>query len=499
MKLPKHYYSWTTFIGGAIALIAFFMIVILFLVSLFFGKGDNYSGLFTFIILPAVMIGGLLLLLIGLLRSRKRKKYLEAGSGEKYPVVDFNDPKQRTIVFLFTIGLSVFVVMSALGGYQAFHYTESNQFCGTVCHTVMEPEYTAYQGSSHARVNCVECHVGSGVNWYVKSKMSGLYQVYSVMADAYPRPIPTPLHDLRPAQETCEKCHWPEKFYDRKYVSHKHYLADEETTEWDIGLVMKTGPEYRALGLQEGIHWHINSNVKIEYASTNLKRDTIVWVKYTNLATGEETIYTDDENPVDQETLKHLEFRKMDCLDCHNRPSHEYKSPIRFFDNAVTAGTISRKLPDIKIVAMEILRNEFPTKDSAFAYIEQEVISYYDMLYPELLESDRPLIDQAIHALKEGYAQNVFPTMKASWKAYPNNLGHIETNGCYRCHNDRFKSESKRTISRDCTLCHLIKQQGQPGQMQYATGKEFLEFEHPVDIKGKWKTVLCAECHYELY
>jgi len=498
MNLPKHYYSWTTFIGGAIALIAFFMIVILFLVSLIFGGGDNYSGLFTFIILPAVMLAGLALMIVGLIRSRKRKKYLEAG-GEKYPVVDFNDPKQRSIVFLFTIGLSVFVVMSALGGYQAFHYTESNQFCGTVCHTVMEPEYTAYQGSSHARVNCVECHVGSGVNWYVKSKMSGLYQVYSVMADAYPRPIPTPLHDLRPAQETCEKCHWPEKFYDRKYVVHKHYLADEESTEWDIGLVMKTGPEYRALGLQEGIHWHINSNVKIEYASTNLKRDTIVWVKYTNLSTGEETVYTDENNPVDPETLKGMEFRTMDCLDCHNRPSHEYKSPIRFFDDAMTSGEISRELPDIKIVAMEILRNEFPTKDSAFKYIETEVISYYDMLYPELLESDRPLIDKAIKALQDGYARNVFPHMKASWKAYPNNMGHLETNGCYRCHNDGFKSQSNRTISRDCTLCHLIKEQGKPGEMNYATGEGFLEFEHPVDIKGKWKTKLCSECHFELF
>ncbi|MBZ0242701.1 MAG: NapC/NirT family cytochrome c, partial [Bacteroidales bacterium] len=191
MKLPKHYYSWTTFIGGAIALISFFMIVILFLVTLVFDVGDNYSGLFTFIILPAVMFMGIGMALIGRLATMRRKRK-HKDTEFSYPVVDFNDPKQRFIVFLFTIGLSVFVVLSALGGYQAFHFTESNQFCGTLCHAVMEPEYTAYQGSAHARVKCVECHVGSGAGWYVKSKLSGLYQVYSVMADAYPRPIPTP-------------------------------------------------------------------------------------------------------------------------------------------------------------------------------------------------------------------------------------------------------------------------------------------------------------------
>lgn len=498
MKLPKHYYSWTTFIGGAIAVIAFFMIVILFLVTLVFGDGDNYSGLFTFIILPAVMIMGIAMALIGKLVNMRRKgRY---GDQEiAYPIVDFNDPKQRSVIFLFALGLSVFVVLSALGGYQAFHYTESNQFCGTLCHTVMEPEYTAYQGSAHARVKCVECHVGSGAGWYVKSKLSGLYQVYSVMAKAYPQPIPTPLHNLRPAQETCEKCHWPEKFYDRKYVFHKHYIADEANSEWDIGLVMKTGPAYRALGLQEGIHWHINKNVKIEYASTTFKRDSIVLVKYTNLETGEVMTYQDENNPLSEKQISNLEFRTMDCLDCHNRPSHNYQSPKKFFDEAMTAGKISKDLPDIKIAAMDVLRNEFPTKDSAYAAIDAAILEYYDLIYPELLETDREVVDQALHAIKEGYANNVFPYMKASWKAYPNYMGHIENNGCYRCHNDSFKNERQERISRDCTLCHLIKQQGPPDQMEYATGAEFLEFKHPVDINEKWKTLFCAECHSELY
>jgi len=197
--------------------------------------------------------------------------------------------------------------------------------------------------------------------------------------------------------------------------------------------------------------------------------------------------------------MSNLEFRTMDCLDCHNRPSHNYKSPIKFFDEAMTAGKISKDLPDIKIAAMDVLRNEFPTKDSAFAAIDAAILEYYDMLYPELLETERESIDQALLAIKEGYSNNVFPYMKASWKAYPSHMGHMENNGCYRCHNDSFKNERQETISRDCTLCHLIKQQGPPDQMEYATGAEFLEFKHPVDINEKWKTLLCAECHSDLY
>lgn len=501
MKLPKHYYSWPTFIGGTVAALSLFLILILLLISTVFGIGDNYAGLFTFIILPTIMVSGLILMFVGNFLRIKKKKFEQDSDNIKFPIVNFNDPKQRSIFFITLSGLAVFTVISAMGSYQAFHYTESDQFCGLLCHKVMEPEYVAHAGSAHERVGCVECHVGAGAGWYIKSKMSGLYQVYSVIAKAYPQPIPTPLENLRPARETCEKCHWPEKFYDRKYMSHKHYIADEQNSEWDITMVMKTGPSFRGMGLENGIHWHINKDVKIEYASTSFKRDTIVYVKYTNLKTGKVKVYQDEKNPVDEAQVANLEFRTMDCLDCHNRPSHNYKSPQHFFDDAFTAGEIPNDLPDIKIAAMDILKNEFPDKDSAFRAIEQGIMGYYEMMYPELLETptDKAKIDQAIAAIKDSFSKNVFPFMKVRSNHYPNYLGHIENNGCYRCHNDSFKNEEKEVISRDCNLCHDIKSQGTPDSLRYANDKEFLEFEHPVDIKGKWKTKLCAECHAELY
>jgi hypothetical protein len=363
----------------------------------------------------------------------------------------------------------------------------------------MEPEFTAYHQSSHERVKCVECHVGSGANWYVKSKLSGLYQVYSVTFKKYPRPIPTPIHNLRPARETCEQCHWPQKFYDQKMKMKKLYLADETTTEWDVNLLMKTSATFSPLGQQEGIHWHINPEVKIEYRLKPGDSETIPWVRFTDLKTGESHIYTQPDTTINETALGKIEIKTMDCMDCHNRPSHNYLPPQSFFDDLVTAGKISKKLPDVKIIAMQALNQDYSTKDSAYLSINSQVRDYYKTLYPEVLEKQKEELLNAITAMQEGYSRNIFPYMKAKWSAYPVHLGHLESKGCYRCHNDKHKSETGRVISRDCKLCHSILAQGKPGEMEYSTNTEPLEFRHPVEINKAWKTKLCSECHSRLF
>ena len=228
---------------------------------------------------------------IGMFRERRRIRKSLVHEAARLPRIDLNDPSHRNAFVIFTITTIVVLFLSTLGSFKAYHITESVEFCGTLCHQVMEPEHTAYQNSPHANVACVECHVGSGASWYVKSKLSGLHQVYAVLTKTFPTPIETPLHDLRPARETCEKCHWPQKFYARTLWTNKYFLADSLNTEWDIMLQMKTGPEYSGLGLKEGIHWHINPAVNIEYISENDKRENITYVKYTNKSTGEVTIY----------------------------------------------------------------------------------------------------------------------------------------------------------------------------------------------------------------
>jgi len=473
------------------------MIVFLFLFSLFFAEGDSYSGLFIYIILPTIMFIGLLMIPIGIRIKRRKEKKGKVEREFKFPVVDFNDPKQRLMLFFIAIGLAIFLLISALGSYQAFHYTESNEFCGTMCHDVMEPEYVTYHNSAHARVKCVECHVGTGTSWYVKSKLSGLYQVYSVLTKAYAQPIETPVHNLRPAQETCEKCHWPQQFYDPKFVTKKHYLSDDENTQWNIQLLMKTGPSHQALGQSEGIHWHINPDVKIEYKSSNRKRDTIIEVVYKNSRTGESRVYKDHalDGNFNEANIEH---RTMDCLDCHNRPSHNYKSPSHFVDDYITAGMISLKIPEIKSISMGILVRDFPDLDSAMRYIPARIEKYYTRNYEEFYHANKPLFENAIQAIQEGYRNNIFPYMKAQWKAYPNYLGHIESNGCYRCHNNTFKSDDGHVISKDCSLCHSIKAQGPADAMDYANADSSLYFNHPFEMTD-WEEMTCYECHQELF
>jgi hypothetical protein len=363
----------------------------------------------------------------------------------------------------------------------------------------MEPEYTTYHGSSHERVACVECHVGSGASWYVKSKLSGLYQVYSVLANKFPTPIPTPIANLRPARETCEQCHWPEKFYDRKLKIKETFLADDSNTEEIIDLQLKTSSKMTAGGFEKGIHQHISTDVKIEYKTTSDNRQIIPWVKYTNLKTGVSEIFNDSENTLSQAKLDSLKTRVMDCLDCHNRPSHNYKTPQNFIDKSLSEGKISKTLPGIKQISMKVLYKDYPSKDSAFFAIRKLVTDFYQSNHSELFASKKTDIEAAILEIQKGYSNNIFPFMKASWKAYPNNIGHMESYGCFRCHNDKHVTKQGKVISKDCNLCHTILGQGSPENIEYSKSMEPLEFKHPVDIDEAWKTELCSSCHAQLY
>ena len=392
MKLPRSFYNWTTLIGTVIAVIALFMIVFLIFVSFFIEVTSSYLGLVIYIVLPIFLVTGLILIPVGMMRKVRLLRREVVSGGRSWPKVDLNIRQHRNAFIIFIISTTMFLFLSAIGTYEAFHFTESTEFCGKLCHKVMHPEYITYQNSAHARVACVDCHVGSGADWYVRSKLSGLYQVYSVIFKKYPMPIPTPIKDLRPARETCERCHWPEQFYAPLLRTEKHYLADEKNSEWDIILKMKINSEYSALGQDEGIHWHINPNVRIEYASEFEDRESIPWVKYTDLETGQSHIYKDMENEPDPAILEEENLRSMDCMDCHNRPSHEYYSPPFFTDISLTRGDIPKELPDIKQVAMGLLYAGYTSTDTAMTIIRKDINEYYELMYPEIYGGNYALI-----------------------------------------------------------------------------------------------------------
>lgn len=498
MKAPKSFYNWLSITGFIMVVNSLILILILFIFSLISAQSNSYLGLYIYIILPAFLVLGLILIPLGILfKIRKKDEMKDEAIG--WPVFDMNLKKHRAGLIKISIITFIFLVASAMGSYSAYQYTESVEFCGKLCHQVMEPEYTTYLNSAHARVTCVECHVGEGAGWYVKSKMSGLYQVYSVLFHKYPTPIATPIHSLRPARETCERCHWPQKFYARKLVSQRSYLTDSANTEWNVSLLLKIGPEHSAMGLTEGIHWHINKDFRIEYASNSKDRESIPWVRLTNLKTGEVKIFMDEENPLDKKALDTLEKRQMDCMDCHNRPSHNYNSAPNYVDNAMISGLIPKDLPFIKKAAMEALKLPFTDKDTALSTINSSITSYYKNDHSAIYASNAKRVNHAITSIQGEYQKNAFPHMRADATRYLDHIGHLESDGCFRCHSDRHKTAKGETISRDCDMCHTIVAQGPTGAIKAGSVNESLEFVHPIEIKDKWKEYFCTECHRVLY
>lgn len=498
MKLPTSYYNPISLIGSILAGVSLLIIMFFLVAMLFFGVGGSYLGLFIYIVLPVFLIIGLILIPIGMVRRSRRLKRSEEDLSKGIRL-DLNNQRHWNAIAIFLSVTFLFLLLTGIGSYEAFHYTESNEFCGTLCHNVMEPEYTAYQGSPHARVTCVECHVGEGAGWFVRSKLSGLYQVYAVLFNIYPHPIPTPIESLRPARETCERCHWPQKFYSYRLENEVHYLADSANTQWNIQLKMKIGSEHPTQGLLEGIHWHINQNVKIEYIASSEDREFLPWVRYINTATGDTVVYNDIYETLDQAAMDTLEMREMDCIDCHNRPSHHFLPPQEFTDLLIGSGDIPGELPEIKTLAMEVYNNSYDDRDTARRIILDRITEFYTDNYPEIVDSHPELIEKAKAGIMMGYSKNIFPEMKASWDVYPNHIGHVEYNGCFRCHNGNHESLDGQVIQRDCNLCHTIIGQGTLANYETSGINGSLEFKHPVDIGESWKEYACSECHRYLY
>ncbi len=497
MRLAPSLKNWVSLAGATIALITIFMIVFLFAVTLILERQGAYVGLVVYILLPAVMIVGLLLIPLGMFLRKRRDSKAGICAMPGWPRIDLGDPQQRKASLLFVIATTIFLFASAFGSYHAFEYTESVSFCGSLCHIAMEPEKVAHQNSAHARVRCVECHVGPGVDWYVRSKLSGMYQLYAVTMDIFPRPIPTPIAHLRPARQVCEQCHWPQKFYAQQYQVRTHYLQDEENTRWDIGLAVKIGSPERGIGYRSGIHWHVNPHIQIEYVAADEKRQSLPWVRYTNLDTGEVKVYQDEENPMTPEDVDKAETRTMDCLDCHNRPSHRYQSPNEFLNLAMTSGDVPTDLPEFKATATQLCDKDYQTTEEANAAIRQGLTELYRDNYPRIYAERLPEVEKSIAVVQAAFSRNIFPAMKASWKVYPDHIGHLESNGCFRCHNGQHRTEEGEVISDDCNVCHVIVRQGSPGAEEVAKATESLDFRHPVDIDEEWKEVACAECHQE--
>lgn len=462
------------------------------MLELFSGEQKPYMGIIAFIILPGILIVGLLLIAYGITRERKRQ---QRGiiRDRNFPVIDLNNPQHRTAATIFSGGTILLLLFSAFGSFKAYEYTDSDEFCGTVCHTVMEPEYTAYKSSPHSKVGCVKCHIGPGAGWFVRSKLSGAYQVYSVLFNKYPRPIATPVHSLRPARETCEQCHWPEHFYSEKKHRNTYFLSDENNSKWYVSLLMKIGGGNDETGNVSGIHWHVQSSNEVTYISTDSTREVIPWVHLKTKDGREEVFISKDINISEEEMLKGVE-RKMDCIDCHNRPSHIYHAPASSINNLMAINWIDPNLPYIKSVSMDALERSYTSKEIALDSIRTVIEQFYAANFPQVFREKKKDIETAISQIQKIYSRNYFPSMKVSWRKYPDHIGHMYSAGCFRCHDDKHVSKTGKVISKDCNLCHIIiAQEFEGGKQQVSLSG--IEYKHPVEIGNEWYDMNCSDCH----
>lgn len=460
-----------------------FSALLLFILDVMSPGGNPYLGILTYFVAPAFLFLGLFLTILG--AWNQHRKMGREGVLLPRVVVDLSRPRDRRIMGVFITGSVLFLLISAIGSYNTYHFTESVTFCGEACHTVMQPELVTYRHGPHARVACVECHIGSGATWFVKSKLSGTYQVYATAFNKYPRPVPTPIKNLRPAQETCEQCHWPSKFSGNLDRTYSYFLQDETNTPFTVRMMIKVGGADPTRGPASGIHWHMNIANTVEYLATDESRQKIPYVRVTNKQNGKVTEFRTRNftNTVDDSAL-----RRMDCIDCHNRPAHRYQTPNAAVNLAMSLGQIDLKLPSIKSNAVFILTQTYTNEAQALEKIDAYFAAKYS---PAQFPAQKPVQD-ALAKVRDIYKVNFFPEMNASWKKYPDNIGHKDWLGCFRCHDGSHKTpDGKQSIqSSDCNSCHTILAQG--------SGDELLQlspagqkFKHPGDeVEGA-----CNDCH----
>jgi nitrate/TMAO reductase-like tetraheme cytochrome c subunit len=469
--------------GIFLAIVTFVAGAAMMVLETFHEASHPYFGLITFLVMPALFGGSVGLTLLGMLWSRRRAKRL--GQPSRLPVIDLGDRKVWVRLMALLVLLLVAGVISAVGGYKAYHYTESVEFCGLVCHAVMKPEHTAFQESPHANMACVDCHIGPGAKWFVKAKISGLYQVYAVLTDKFHRPIETPVQNLRPAKETCTTCHWPQ-FFGAVLRTWTSYLPDEKNSPWTIKMLLNIGGGSPTHGQVRGIHWHMEGVNTVEYIARDRKRLDIPWVKVTDQQ-GKTTVYqaTGDKERLSEQELAQLPRRTMDCIDCHNRPSHQYRSPNTMMDMALQSGAVDASLPSIKYTGAELLAGKYETESQALAAIAEGLNEKY---------AGATNLARTVREIQRLYTKNMFPEMKVRWDEYPEHIGHKISPGCFRCHDGKHVSESGQAIRNDCGICHTILAQG-PGTELKALTTAGLEFEHPEDIGDEWKNERCDTCH----
>jgi hypothetical protein len=470
-KSPYLANNWISALGVVIALFSGSIILFFLIIHMTGATTKPYVGILIYLVLPAFLVLGLLLIPAG--------KYFRCSAfkrrGEiprcKWPSIDLNNKRHRNAALVSMLGIMMLLLISSVMIYQGYQYMDSVAFCVRTCHRVMAPEYATYQNSPHASIKCVGCHIGPGPLWYARSKLHGLYEVYSIIANEYPRPIPTPIKNLRPVQEDCHRCHWPNQSFGSQQHLINHYLYDKTNSLWGINMLINIGGSDPETAPISGIHWHTNATVTVEYIARDTQRQDIPWVRVTRKQGGRVTVYQDASSPLAKKEIEAAEPRIMDCIDCHNHPSHDFRSPDREIDLEISTGRIDPAIPEIKKVSVNAMAREYKSNAEALEGIAKVITDFYRTNYPEFLTKRGAAIYDAVHSTQAAFLRSIFPDMRARWSHYPNNIGHFIFRGCMRCHDGNHKDRNGSVIPNDCHTCHVIILAGQWQSFRCDKGK----------------------------
>jgi|SoiMethySBSTD1v2_1073268.scaffolds.fasta_scaffold00352_7 NapC/NirT cytochrome c family protein len=412
---------------------------------------NPYGGLIVYLVIPAFFLLGLALIPLGHWLDARRGR-LHPGTEREWPVFDFRIPRTRRVMFAIaalTVANLAIVSVAAFGGMRAM---DSPLFCGQTCHLPMHPQFTAWRSTPHAEVACTECHVGEGAGALIHYKLAGMRQLYHLVTNQIPKPIPS-VADMRPAIETCGQCHWPRHDSGEVMRLTREYADDEANTETASKLLLMVGGPGRPTSTGRAIHWHANPDVRIEFVSMDAERQTIPFVRATD-RNGRTTEYR-TEGTTDEQ-IKGGRRRVMDCIDCHNVAAHRIAPTAeQAVDGAIAAGSISPRLAFVRRESVRLVKSEYPTQEQGL----QEIGKGLRAFYTGRGAFDEGELARSIAGLQDVYRRNVFPSMKVTFGVYPDNIGHLTSNGCFRCHDGSHTAPDGRTISADCEYCHTQSDQ----------------------------------------
>jgi len=408
---------------------------------------NPYAGLVIFVVLPALFVGGLLLIPCGIWLQRRAVRR-DPSRLDEWPVIDLRQRRVRSILLAVTALTAANAVIILVAGYGALHWMESPSFCGQACHTPMRPQFTAWQNGPHGNVACVACHVGEGAKALVHSKLAGVRQLVHVVTGNYPRPIPASAADFRPALETCGTCHAPSLSHGIRSRSVREYADDETSTETVTELKLHVGGPGQPTASGRAIHWHADPSVRVEYVATDADRQSIPFVRVVR-AGGETKEYAIAGTT--PQALAAGTSRVMDCIDCHNAAAHRISPTAeQAVDRAIAAGRISRALPFVRREAVRLLKSDYRDEGAASAGIDSALRAFY----ASNASLDREALARTIADVQRLYRTNVFPAMKVTWGVYRDNRGHTTSDGCVRCHDGSHVARDGTAINADCSYCH---------------------------------------------